>query len=350
MNRLYLYFWKRKCSILPNLHYYVTGNTADGLVNFLDSNLNGIDQVIKLRHPSASLKTKVIQNLLEHYQNNTIEVLHSPLGSRYLDGIIIRERSLAFLDEAIVTGESTAINLEETVPTKDYPDLTDFNVLTQSAYDSFAKGLSIHDELEEVYISQMDFNHADQFTAEFISRLLTGVSKKDRTAHTFHRLFGTNTVDGVVNVVPHLKENIENVFFIKGRAGTGKSTFMKKISKACVEHGFDVEMYHCSFDSNSIDMVLVRDLDVCIFDSTDPHEFFPERDGEEIVDLYEELVTPGTDERYEAEINELNNNYKSYMKQGILYLQLAGIKFDKNEQGFSNTDVQKAVVYTLNSV
>ncbi|MFB4167801.1 hypothetical protein [Virgibacillus sp. JSM 102003] len=335
---------------MPNLHYYVTGNTARGLVNLLDSNLNGINQVIKLRHPSAVLKTKVIQNLLRHYQESMIEVLHSPLGSTYLNGIIIREKSLAILDESIVNGESAAINLEEAVPTKKHPDLTDFNVLTQSAYDSFAKGLSIHDELEEVYINQMDFNRADQFTEEFIYTLLTGISKKARTAHTFHRLFGTNTVDGVVNVVPHLKENIANVFFIKGRAGTGKSTFMKKITKACVEHGYDVEMYHCSFDPNSIDMVLVRELDVCIFDSTDPHEFFPEREGEEVVDLYEELVAPGTDERFEVEINELNNTYKSYMKQGIQYLQQAGINFDKNEQNFSNTDVQKAVDYTLNSL
>ncbi|MBP1948009.1 hypothetical protein [Virgibacillus litoralis] len=335
---------------MPNLQYYVTGNTARGLANFLESNLIGIDQVIKLKHPSASLKTKVIQNLLEYYHDNAIEVLHSPLGSRHLDGIIIREESLAFLDETIVKNNSTAINLEEAVPIKRHSDLTDFNVLTQSAYDSFAKGLSIHDELEEVYINQMDFNHADQFTEEFISTLLTGVSKKDRTAHTFHRLFGTNTVDGVVNVVPHLKGNITNVFFIKGRAGTGKSTFMKKITEACTECGFDVEMYHCSFDPDSIDMVLVRDLDVCIFDSTDPHEFFPVRDGERIVDLYEELVTPGTDERFETEINVLNNNYKSYMKQGIQYLQQAGIKFEKSNQNFSDSDVQRAVQYTLNSI
>ncbi|MGP4105605.1 hypothetical protein [Virgibacillus sp. L01] len=335
---------------MPNLHYYVTGNTACGLANFLESNLIGIDHVIKLRHSSAALKTRIIQNLLEYYQDNSIEILHSPLGSRFLDGIIIREKSLAFLDETIVKNKSTAINLEEAVPTKKNPDLTDFNVLTQSAYDSFAKGLTIHDDLEEVYINQMDFDRADRFTEEFITALLTGVPKKDRTAHTFHRLFGTNTVDGVVNVVPHLKENIAKVYFIKGRAGTGKSTFMKKISKVCVEHGFDVEMYHCSFDPDSIDMVLVRDLDVCIFDSTDPHEFFPEHDGEEIVDLYEELVAPGTDERFEAEINELNNNYKSYMKQGIQYLQQAGIKFDRNEQDFSIIDIQKAVDYTLNSV
>src|SRR5699024_12618825 len=79
----------------------------------------------------------------------------------------------------------------------------------------------------------------------------------------------SNTSDGAVNIVPSLIHPLKNRYYLKGRAGTGKSHFMKKVMQACQRHGFDIELYHCSFDPNSVDMVLVRDLDFCIFDSTD---------------------------------------------------------------------------------
>src|SRR5699024_6248712 len=94
-------------------------------------------------------------------------------------------------------------------------------------------------------------------------------------------------------------------------AGTGKSVFMKKVAEACMNHGLDIELYHCSFDPNSVDMVLVRDLDFCIFDSTAPHEKNPDRRDDVVIDLYEEAVAPGTDETYA---------YKSHMTKGMKYL------------------------------
>lgn len=332
---------------MANLKYYVTANTAEGYVNLLDTNIKGIKHVVLLKHPSSLLKSKILRSLIDYFPNDNPEILLSALGKKYLDGFIIRDKSLAFLDESIAEGNGVVtMDLEEIYPTKPQ-DQTTINNLTQDAYDSFATGLKIHDDLEKVYIDQMDFERADQFADEFISNLLNNVSKRDHSPHTYHRLFGTNTSDGVVNVVPHLTSDISNVYHIKGRAGTGKSVFMKKIAKECLNHGIDIELYHCSFDPNSIDMVLVRDLDFCIFDSTDPHEFFPKREGEYIVDLYDELVAPGTDEKFEIQINELNNHYKSYMKKGISYLKRAGELREQVELKYTETDIRNASAYVL---
>src|SRR5699024_11054765 len=68
------------------------------------------------------------------------------------------------------------------------------------------------------------------------------------------------------------------------------------------------------FDPDSIDMVMVRELDFCMFDSTDPHEFFPNRGTDQIIDLYEEALNPGTDERYKEEKQQLSISYKRKMK------------------------------------
>ena len=133
----------------------------------------------------------------------------------------------------------------------------------------------------------------------------------------YRRLFGTNTGDGVVNLVEKLIEPIKNRVYIKGRAGTGKSVFMKKVLTKCKEYGINTEVYHCSFDPNSIDMLIIRDLDYCLFDSTPPHEFFPKQDSDQTIDLYELTVEPGTDEQFKDEINIVTERYKERMKKGV---------------------------------
>lgn len=329
-------------------YYYVTANTAEGFVNLLPSNIEHIHQVISLKHPSQKVKTTILKQLTSKYEPaNEVEVLKSALGDRYLDGIVIREKSLAFLNDSIVTDDmSGVIELDLSRFTQDNPGKSErleekFKHHTEQAYEHFETGLRIHDDLEEIYIKEMNFERADEIADAFIQEVLKGQTKKERDGHVYHRLFGTTTVDGPVNVIPHITEKLSRVVYLKGRAGTGKSTFMKKVASACIEYGFDTEIHHCSFDPNSIDMVLVPDLNFCIFDSTDPHEFFPTKEGEEVIDLYEKAVTPGTDEKYADEINKVNSHYKSYMKEGVVELKKAGEYLETLEQQYSCTEQEK---------
>ncbi|RDW16996.1 hypothetical protein CWR48_15440 [Oceanobacillus arenosus] len=332
-------------------YYYVTGNTAEGFKNYLQTNMEHLTQVFILKHDSNTLKTAVIKKLIDTYSSDhDIEILKSPLGGEYLDGMIIREKSIGIIIDNIVTSTlANAIEINLHAAFVNSPSIDDtkekFHTLTKDAHDHFRTGLKIHDDLEAIYIKEMNFNLGDQLTEELIEKLMQNQPIQNRQAHTYHRLFGTNTADGVVNEVPHLTSNIKNVTYIKGRAGTGKSTLMKKIANACQQKGFDVELYHCSFDPNSLDMVLVRELDFCIFDSTDPHEFFPSREGETILDLYKETVTPGTDERFATEIHEVNQHYKSFMKKGIDKLKEAGEYLDvlESQWSFTEKDIEEAV-------
>ncbi|WP_249870368.1 hypothetical protein [Oceanobacillus saliphilus] len=323
--------------------YYVSGNTAKGPLHYLTSNLNHLNQVIVLKHPSETVKTRVIKKVLHALDmKQGVEIIKSPLGNTYLDGILIRESSTAILTDRMNTKLDRVIELdlgEAQKTNENYRSNEEkYLSLMHDAYANFATGLNIHDELEAIYIKEMNFERADKLADDLIAKLLKSIKAQSRQGHVFHRFFGTNTVDGVVNEVPGLIEDIANVYFIKGRAGTGKSTFMKKIATACERYNFDVELYHCSFDPNSLDMVRVPELDFCIFDSTDPHEFFPERDGEIIIDLYEETVTKGTDEKYADQINAINTQYKSYMKKGIQDIQKASVYLEKNENQFTYSD------------
>lgn len=190
----------------------------------------------------------------------------------------------------------------------------------QNAVSVYNQAKTYHNLEEEIYIGEMDFNKANALLEHFLINLLGGREKKEKTGVAYHRFFGAGSIHGNLCYIPQLTETIEKRYFIKGRAGTGKSTFLKKVAKALLDFGFDTEIYHCSFDPNSLDMVISREIGVCLFDSTAPHEYFPERETDEILDFYQECVTPGTDEKYADRILELETAYKKKKHEGLTLL------------------------------
>ncbi len=88
---------------------------------------------------------------------------------------------------------------------------------------------------------------------------------------------GANSPNGFVgrfNDFLYDKNDI-TVFLIKGGPGSGKSTFMKKVSKALEDKNHKVEQIICSSDPNSLDGVISYDAKIAIFDATLPHSMEP---------------------------------------------------------------------------
>ena len=83
---------------------------------------------------------------------------------------------------------------------------------------------------------------------------------------------GANTGKGFVGVYPTVadEENLQHLYIIKGSAGCGKSTFMKKAAEASEKNGYNVEYFYCSSDPESLDCI-VLDNRIAILDGTAPH-------------------------------------------------------------------------------
>lgn len=309
-----------------NISYYACGHTASGYVNFIESNLVGIDKVIVLQHPAKQLISDILFSIKSREsKQESYEILCSPYLADKIEGLILRDQSLAVLSQDLIQKDNQQhklIDLTDWFPMV-LTDQTKEKVayLQMEAYRKFSKALAIHDDLERVFINEMDFEKADKVASDLLRKMFTDVPKQERKAHVYERLFGTNTMDGAINEVEKLISPIKHLVYVKGRAGTGKSVLLKKVVEASKKYGYDVELYRCSFDPHSIDMVLIRDLDYCLFDSTDPHAFFPTRPTDQVIDLYDLTVTPGTDEKYKAEISNITYAYKAEMQAGLAYLQ-----------------------------
>ncbi|MDF2905044.1 MAG: hypothetical protein K0R34_365 [Herbinix sp.] len=330
-------------------HYLVYGHTAKGYINLISSNLEPLKKVyILLGGPGTGNLNFMIRiaTRLEELEQS-VEYLHSPSDPESLDGVLFPGLGIGIVDGAAPhTIDVKApgaieeyINLEEAwdtamleVHTEHILKLKDsIQQSYENAYAAFARGLKVHDEWEKIYIQKMNFEKANELTAYLITTLL-GDTKLDKSSCVKHRFFGGSTPFGPKDFVENITEDIATRYFIKGRPGSGKSTMLKKILEVAKKLGFDAEVYHCGFDPDSLDMLLFPEISLCIFDSTSPHEYYPSREDDMVIDMYAELITEGTDELFELELADIVARYKFNTKEGTAYLVAAKGYLEELEQ------------------
>lgn len=92
---------------------------------------------------------------------------------------------------------------------------------------------------------------------------------------------GGNTSVGFYSYFKYIIDPKEarKIYYFKGEPGVGKSYMMKKIGYELVDKGYDVEFHHCSAEPNSVDVVLIPEIKVMLFDATSPHMDDPKYPG-----------------------------------------------------------------------
>ncbi|MBR6808132.1 MAG: hypothetical protein IKM46_07115 [Clostridia bacterium] len=98
---------------------------------------------------------------------------------------------------------------------------------------------------------------------------------------------GMNSGKGFVGLLGEIFDEsvLQKVYVIKGAPGTGKSTFMKELSKRAASCSHNVQEYLCSSDYTSLDAVVI-DSKIAVVDGTSPHCYEPMYPGavSEIID------------------------------------------------------------------
>ncbi|MEG1608450.1 MAG: ATPase, partial [Clostridia bacterium] len=75
---------------------------------------------------------------------------------------------------------------------------------------------------------------------------------------------GGNTPFGFVSYFENIFDYARGgkLYILKGGSGVGKSTFMKEFSKLLTDRGNDIDYYYCSGDSESLDGIFCKKLNI----------------------------------------------------------------------------------------
>ncbi len=144
---------------------------------------------------------------------------------------------------------------------------------------------------------------------------------------------GANTRYGFKSIFDECLKSTKRVFILKGSSGCGKSTFMRRIAGKAAVLKMKYDLIRCSADSDSLDGVIVHDLDVAVIDGTAPHVMDVKYPcvRESIINLgqfwNEMKLLPHRDK-----IIELSDRKSKHYKTAYDYLSAVGKLFDIKAQ------------------
>jgi len=328
-----------------NHTYYLSANSCSGYVSFLDEYINDFKKIIVLKNISNKTKTKIFETIKRKLDGAEI-IYDLVMRCGYVnecDAIILVDKSMIITDEYLLTSSipfhADIVNFydEHDFDFVFHKRLTYIkNQISETEEKMFyhlSEAKKIHDDWEKIYISNMDFNKMNGAADELIKNIFNNFTKKEYKKYSnINRFFGTLLSRNSINYIDELTKELKKRIFIKGRPGSGKSPLLKKIVSNAHDRGLSTETYYCSFDPKSLDMVVIRDIGVCIFDSTSPHEKNPIKDTDIIFDVYDIAINENTDEINSEKLMHITSMYNSEIKKAkeCMYTQsLLREKFNK---------------------
>ncbi len=163
-----------------------------------------------------------------------------------------------------------------------------------------------------------------------------------------HYFLGSSSPNGFATTFGALLDDTDNtVYILKGTAGSGKSTLMKKISGAFEDS--PQEIFHCSSDPHSLDAVYIKDKKAIIMDGTAPHCFDPEypKAVQSIIDLGS-FLDGGKLRREKDDIIALTDECGAFHRRCRLCLSaISSVISDIMSAASESIDLEKLSAFTL---
>lgn len=346
------------------INYYVISYNSNGRVNIINSNLVNLNKIYSVTCSSNSLLTFFLNKILDNYmmKDYSIEIIRNIFNKNHIDGVIINELKIGFINNNLLDNifcSTSFINLDKDLPNTIKKNISELKISFENKLNEVVEYLKlakkIHDQWETLYLNKFNFDNANTLANKILNDVFNSYEVNTsntvaNTSFTTSRFFGCISPDGAYNYVAEIIENIKYRYFIKGRPGTGKSTILKKIVKKAENLNLDVIKYYCASDSESLDMVLINEIDTVIFDSTSPHEFFPDKENDITIDTYKECVESNFDELHKEELNMMHKSYSSPVNNAILILKECRSILENIDKEYSlhiNSDTNSDIIENI---
>ncbi|HHX88102.1 MAG TPA: hypothetical protein GX693_08020, partial [Firmicutes bacterium] len=144
---------------------------------------------------------------------------------------------------------------------------------------------------------------------------------------------GSNSAYGFYSFYDQIiEDDAARIFVIKGGPGVGKSTLMASIGEELLKRGFNIEQHCCSADNQSLDGIMIPELNIACIDGNAPHVVDPKNPGavDEIIHLGEFCNDEGM-QTYREDILKSNREILRLYRRVYRYLAAAKLFLDEVE-------------------
>lgn len=327
------------------------GNTAYGFYSYYDHVIDpDATRIFVLKGGPGVGKSTFMRKIGEEMRaaGYDVEYMCCSLDSASLDGLVIPAIHIAFIDGTaphVVDPKNPGV-VDEIVHFGDFWDETKLRAykedaleasrrvsrLFQVAYSHLREAEVVRDELESYITESMDFAKVNKALRETASRIFKGTPVQYDRFPKIRRLFASAiSPDGVVHHLETLLQDVKCLYLLQGPPGSGRSTFLARLTETAIIRGLDVEVFHCAFLPREIDLVIIPALRTAVLKEVAELGFTPPENIE---------VQPVSLERYSksqvltfwaAEIASARRRFNDALGRGIHFIREAKLTHDYME-------------------
>jgi DNA replication protein DnaC len=202
------------------------------------------------------------------------------IGVALIDGTaphIVDPRNPGAVDEIIHLGDHWNEAGIRTHKEKIIKTNKEISRLFRQAYGYLAHAKLLNDEIESYYLDGEALDiaglniQANQLIKEILKDSLQKKAPKSR-----HLFASAISPDGLVNHFDTIFESATQRYLVSGEPGTGKSTIIQKIYNAAMNHGYDVEAFHCALNPSRIEHIMIPQLGIAVITCNSIHPYLPQ--------------------------------------------------------------------------
>lgn len=269
-------------------------NTYKGFYSFYDYILpqDEASRIFILKGGPGTGKSTFIKRIASDIINLglDIECHHCSSDNDSLDGVVIPSLKVAVVDGTaphIVDPKAPGavdeiVNLgecwDETKLMSSRDEILKYNNriarLFNIAYSHLKEAKIAYDEWESYMEAGIDKIRYNEILGAMLRSIFEDVSANYESPPKVRHLFASAiTPGGIKNYIDTLIDSRMKSYSIEGEPGTGVKKMIQRIAQSAYEKGLFTEQFHCPFDPDSVDMVIIPEINIAVLNMSKPFHY-----------------------------------------------------------------------------